>query len=301
MTKSSGKAVQIGLGTVQFGIDYGIANSTRVSKDEVGKILNFASDSGINLLDTASSYGCSEEVIGNNLNSKLNFNFITKTPLDLQDLNPALHSQYIKKSLLKSLSLLKQSQVYCLLVHRPNDLLSNNGNKIFDELVSLKEIGLVKKIGVSVYQKEEIDAILKRFPIEVVQYPISVIDQRGVDSGCLLYLKDRGIEIHGRSIFLQGLILMIPKDIPKYFDPIVPIIKKFQNTAKNLGLTPLELAIYYVKGVKELDNIIVGAKSLNELKEIIDAFNKNLDLKIDFSSFAVSDQNFVNPKLWPSL
>ena len=110
MTKSSGKAVQIGLGTVQFGIDYGIANSTRVSKDEVGKILNFASDSGINLLDTASSYGCSEEVIGNNLNSKLNFNFITKTPLDLQDLNPALHSQHIKKSLLKSLSLLKQSQ-----------------------------------------------------------------------------------------------------------------------------------------------------------------------------------------------
>lgn len=293
--------MQIGLGTVQFGIDYGIVNSTKVSKDEVGKILNFASENGVNLLDTASSYGCSEEVIGNNLNSKLNFNFITKTPLDLQDLTPELHAQHIKKSLLNSLDLLKQSQIYCLLVHRPNDLLSNNGNKIFNELVRLKEIGLVKKIGVSAYQKEEIDAILKRFPIEVVQYPLSVIDQRGVDSGYLPYLKDRGIEIHGRSIFLQGLILMILKDIPKYFDPIVPIIKKFQNTAKNLGLTPLELAIYYVKGVKELDNIIVGAKSIIELKEIIDAFNKNLDLKIDFSSFAVSDQNFVNPKLWPKL
>lgn len=287
--------MKLGLGTAQFGIDYGISNKDgRTPKDEVRRILDYAATAGIQVLDTSPSYGVSEQVLGDVAADPQRFKVVTKT-------RPQVSSAYeLRTDAQESLRRLSRSSLYGLLLHRSSDLLSRNGAELYAELVRLKEQGLVEKIGVSVYSAAEIDAVLERYSIDLLQIPINVLDQRLLVSGHLQMAKERGIEIHARSVFLQGLLLMLSTSLNGNFKSIEDHLRSYGRFIAERGLTPVSAALGFVLQVPEIDVVLCGINTRKQLEEILVAVlagQANVDIQ-EFSKFAINEEQLLNPALW---
>ena len=204
---------KIALGTVQFGIDYGInSENGQVQPEEVRSILNYAHSQNIDLLDTAPAYGNSEKVLG--VANVQNFKVVTKT----RHFNNAKISNsdigLLKKDFSCSLTDLRQESFYGELVHNASDLLKSGAEKLYDHLQELKQAEKIEKIGVSVYDYSQLQSILDNFDIDLVQLPFNILDRRMIDSGMLSTLRSSNTEVHARSVFLQGLLLMSEQNRP---------------------------------------------------------------------------------------
>ncbi len=286
---------KLGLGTVQWGLPYGIANPNGVvSVETVTRLLDDARSVGIEVLDTASLYGKAEAVLGEN--SLDGFKVVTKTPsfageriknTDVDILNATFH---------RSLAHLKVTNVHGILIHHADNLLLPGGEKLISALVKLKEDGLVKKMGVSVYDSKQVDSVLKLFTPDLVQLPLNVFDQRMLVSGHLELLKHHGVEIHVRSVFLQGLLVMPMCDIPKYFQPIQPLLTRWHDAVRDQGFTMHQAAIAFVKNIPYIDTVLVGLDSVAQFHSCVESFS--IDKQFDASGLACNAPAFVNPSLW---
>jgi aryl-alcohol dehydrogenase-like predicted oxidoreductase len=207
--------MKLALGTAQFGLDYGVSNKNgKISQQEINNILDFSQRNNLNTLDTASGYGDSEKAIGSAkkvLTSPLEI--ITK--ISTKEYFPTSYEQ----QLTLSLASLQSSSVYAVMLHNADDLLSNNAEQKYRNLKLLKNKGLCKKIGVSVYHPEQLITIINNFAIDIIQIPLNIFDQRFSDPKIRLLVEEQQIEIHARSLFLQGLLLMEKKQRPNSFDP----------------------------------------------------------------------------------
>ena len=282
--------MKLALGTVQFGIDYGIANTKgQVQIEEVHAILNYAQKNGVNTLDTASSYGNSEEVLGKFVVN--DFKIITKTTSIKKGVNEVVRNFH------QSLKNLKQQKVCGLLIHDINEIEHKRFDALFIELARLKQQGLVKKIGASVYNSQQIDYLLDNFSIDLIQLPINILDQRLIRNDSLIKLKKHNVEIHARSAFLQGLLLMSTDTIPSWFNPIKDTLKLFHKEAKKQNLTKLQLALGFVQSLTEIDKVVVGVDSLKQLYEIINASSVKVNA-VELSNISINDPIFLNPSNW---
>ena len=279
--------MKLGLGTVQFGCNYGISNKKgQVSENEIAKILDYASSVGIDTLDTASLYGNAEEVLGRfNLE---NFKVVTKTIKVDKTLDRNENLTCFRDTFYNSQKKLGYIKLHGLMFHESTDLLGQNGYELWDLVSDFKEKEYVDKIGVSVYTPETLIEIIDRFDIDIVQLPLNIIDQRFVY--LMKELKQKGIEIHTRSTFLQGLLLMKDYDINPYFDEIKDVLKSIPEPK-------LAHALQFANNIEEVDRIIVGTTCLNDLEEITEAINKDIE-KIDYSKFKVTDERFILPQNW---
>ncbi len=283
------------LGTVQFGMSYGVSNQLgKTLKSDVADILHYASSNGINYLDTASAYGDSESVIGELTNNSY-WKIITKIP-SIKDENNNCKS-IVKKSFYESLCKLDKDSVDSLLIHSCDDLFAKHGRELFEAILELKDDGKINKIGVSVYNKNQIDRLLEEYDVDIIQLPINILDQRLIEDNYLGQLKSCGVEIHARSIFLQGLLLMDYANIPSYFWPIRKKIKLFKKKAEELSISSLSLALNYVFSIKELDHILIGVNNLKQLQEIVEIPIVEIASE-DYCDLAVNDNNFVDPSKW---
>lgn len=292
--------MKLGLGTAQFGLNYGISNAIGVTiSEEVKRILEFAYQKGIALLDTAPAYGTSEETLGNSLQDSHGFLIVTKTPTYRKGRIDNSDGQYLRETFQTSLNRLKQSSLYCLLIHHADDLFLPNGNILWEAMEELKAAGVVKKIGVSVYSPQQIEKILARYSPDVIQAPVNVLDQRLIKAGYLAILKKQGIEIHSRSVFLQGLLLMTVEEMPDYFNPFKPILERYRQSLKEKWISPLKAALGFVYRLPDIDYVLVGVNNKHHLEEII-ALVSNIDPleRLDFSEFATDDERLINPSLW---
>lgn len=292
--------MKIGLGTVQFGLDYGVSNPQGITPiAEVKDILMFAWKSGITILDTAVSYGMSEEVIGQSIPEGMSFKIVTKTPLFKKDRIDKADATRLEETFLQSLKRVKQPALYGLLVHHATDLLVPGGPYLWQTMEALKAAGLVKKIGVSVYSPREIEELSEKYRLDLIQLPVNVFDQRMIQGGYLRHLKDLGIEIHSRSVFLQGLLLMSPEELSPYFNPIRPMIMNYHSTMQNRRISPLAAALGFVYQQPEIDHILVGVNIQSHLEEIINVVH-NIETmgNVDFSVYAVHDESIINPSSW---
>ena len=261
--------MKLALGTVQFGLNYGVSNiNGQVSPQEVGRILKYAADTGIRLLDTAQGYGDSERVLGQYDLST--FKVVTKVKSHF-DLAPSLENLHIKS-------------IYGLMLHDENEMNSNTWNW----LSKCKSDGLVEKIGVSVYTPAKLMQIISQFPIDLVQIPVNLLDQRFIP--LLPELKARQIEIHARSAFLQGLLLQSLDQINAYFKPIKPVLEKIPEDR-------LAITLQFVYNIPEIDQVVVGVTQLHELKEIVAALVQKT-VPIEANQFIISDDNFILPQNW---
>jgi aryl-alcohol dehydrogenase-like predicted oxidoreductase len=288
--------VRLALGTVQFGLLYGVANkSGQVSQTEAKSMLRIASENGIDTIDTAIAYGESEKCLGEV--GVENFKLVTKLPAmpnGCLDIN-----SWINEQVSSSLARLGVSQIYALLLHKSEDLLEPNGRELYRALDSLKEKGLVKKIGLSIYSPNELELLKNYFSFDLVQAPFNLIDQRLLHSGWMQKLKDNGVEIHTRSAFLQGLLLMKEIDIPPKFSPWKHLWKKWHNWLAENNISALQCSLAFPLSFPEIARVVVGADSHQQLKEIINA-TSNL-LHTDLPNLLSADENLINPVNWSKL
>lgn len=288
--------MKIGLGTVQFGLDYGISNPNgKTSPGEVEKILDEARQRGVTVLDTAALYGSSEQVLGEFLSSYPSFRVITKTPRFGLKITHN-EADLLEKSFYSSLKRLHQEKVEGLLIHEADNLLADGGNYLFERMQELKQKKLLNKIGVSIYTPRQIEEILKRYSLDLIQIPFNILDQRLLKNGLLPQLKRLDIEIHARSVFLQGLLLMEPTELPAHFQPIEKLLENYRKTVEQFSLSSLEAALGFVLGIPEIDQLICGVNTHLQLLEILQAA-RPLDPEI-FSEFAVDEESILNPSQW---
>ena len=278
--------MKLALGTVQFGLDYGVTNHDgQVAIDEVKNILDYAKGKSIDTLDTASGYGNSEQVLGElGVN---NYRIITKT-IPLKN-----GVDGVIKGFHQSLDSLNIGQVDGLLIHNIDDTKDKRFGKLFYKLNELKEEGVIKKIGFSTYTPEQVDFLLENFDFDLIQVPFNVFDTRLVEGGQLKALKKKNIEIHARSVFLQGVLLSFDS-LSDYFSTWDAQFEQYQGLVREKELSLLEYALNFALNTQELDKILVGVDSVNQLTDIVNAFKSDVDLK----AFKIDDINLLNPNLW---
>lgn len=283
--------MKLALGTVQFGLNYGVSNHDgQVSFDECKKILDVAKESGITLIDSSAQYGSSETRLGL-LKAKNSFDICTKLPklhkgIDIEELVAA------------TLKRLDTKQINTLMFHDVAELLGENGDFFINDIERIKSQGLIQNIGVSVYHPEELKLVSERYSINQAQIPANCIDQRFIKSNTLTIAKKKGIDIHCRSAFLQGLLL-IPKNLLQpYFHQFNQTLESFYKLCKQYSVSPLVIALSAVINEEYFKKIIVGCCSHKELIEIVNAYNQAKSLDIDFTSTKSDDENLLLPQNW---
>lgn len=287
--------MRLGLGTVQFGTDYGVSNpGGKTSPADATAILAEAAQAGVEVIDTAPLYESSETVLGELLPAGHRFRIVTKTP---GFPGRAVPPGAVEASFASSLERMRQNSLYGLLVHHADDLLGPDGDALYRALAAIKDSGSVRKIGASVYDARQLDALLERYPLDLVQAPLNVFDQRLLRSGHLKRLKDKGVEVHARSVFLQGLLLMAPEAVPPRLDRARGPLAAYRGHLAQVGLSPLEACLAWAFAQDEVDTVLCGVNTPAHLREILDVVEKLPPVR-DFDRFALTDESIVNPALW---
>jgi len=291
--------MELGLGAAQFGFDYGVLNEEgRVSAGNVHQLLKIAYENDIRVIDTAATYGESETVLGQSIPEGFSFRIMTKLPPMKKDSICEKDSVLINENFYGSLKKLCMERISGLFLHCPSDLFLPGGDIIYTTLQSFKDQGLVEKIGVSVYKGDEIDHLFYHYGFDLIQLPLNVLDQRLVKSGHIATLKAKDVEIHARSVFLQGILLISLDKINPFFTPIMHVLKKYWDFLREYGLSPVEGALSFLRTIKELDVVLVGINNEKQLRENIDAFKLKLHDSLDFSEFAIENVTILNPYYW---
>lgn len=291
--------LNLGLGTVQFGLDYGISNpGGKTPPLEVAAILRMALASGIDLLDTAPAYGDSEQVLGTSLAAIAKPRIVTKTPQFNTSTVKAADARRLTEAFAISLKNLRVPSVHGLLVHRVEDLFLPEGHRLFDAMLELRARKLVQKIGASVYSGSQIERALERFDFDLIQLPMNVLDQRLATGDILPALKLRGIEVHARSAFLQGVLLQTPSALPQRFNPIKALLTTYHDWLAGNGLSPAQGALAFMRRQAHVDCTIIGVATANQLSEILAAWQHPIPTEMDFRVFACADAHYIDPRLW---
>lgn len=287
---------RLALGTVQFGLDYGVANAAgRVRLEEVKSILREAAAHGVDTLDTAIAYGESEQVLGQA--GLAGWNVITKLPA-LPDACGDV-AAWVGAQIQGSLDRLGVNQLHGLLLHRPDQLLGLRGPALREALQDLKARGLARGIGVSIYGPDELDRLAGALHFDLVQAPLNLLDRRLQTSGWARRLREQGTELHVRSAFLQGLLLMAPDHRPSKFARWSGVWAEWSRWLDETGLTPLQACLGYVMGVDGVDKVVVGVDSLRHLQQILAASDARLPSLPCWPQ--ALDADLINPARWSQL
>lgn len=287
---------KLALGTVQFGLDYGVANTAgRINIEMADAILRTAHLSGMDTLDTAISYGDSESVLGG-LGVQA-WKVVSKLPAVPESCPDVAH--WVRSQLNQSLKRLGLQRMHGLLLHRPGQLLERVGADLYAALQSLKTEGLVGKVGVSVYGPAELDALWSKYKLDLVQAPLNIVDRSLVDSGWASRLKDSDVEVHTRSAFLQGLLLMPADKRPYRFNRWSDLWKEWDRWLLATGLTPLQACVRYVNSLNAIDRMVVGVDTVTQLNEVVSAGDGVLDSLPAFKP--LRDERLINPACWYQL
>jgi len=267
------KISRLMLGTVQFGLDYGIANKAGQPAYEVARdIIACAYEGGVNCLDTAALYGDSEEVLGRALSElKIADKMVVATKVChlADDLAASEADAIIEESVMRSMRRLRMDVLPICLFHNETNFLG-----YADSLLKLRDRGLVGYIGSSVTTPGAASTIVRSGLADAVQMPTSVLDRRFVRIGVCDQAAKRGTALFARSIYLQGLLLMPEDEILPELADVIPVRRNLQTLAEQAGMTISELAVRYVLGISGITSLVVGVDSVDQMRENIALFDK---------------------------
>ncbi len=283
---------RLGLGTVQFGQAYGVSNTRgRVPRGEVGAILRRAARAGLRTLDTAAGYGEAEAMLGELEKAAQPFRLVTKTVALKNGLDAVVARAR------RSVATLKRRPVDLLLVHSAADLAGAQGDALWRALLALRDEGLFRRIGISAYVADDPAALARRFRPDAMQVPFSLLDQRLLQSGALAAMKDFGVEIHVRSVFLQGLLFLPEDKLPPKLASAAPQLRAVRHRIAETGATPLAAALAFVLERAEVDVAVIGVTALAEFEEILAAAALPAP-SLDWRGCALDDETVLTPSLW---
>ncbi len=284
---------RLALGTVQFGLPYGIANQGgQVGGEEAAAIVSRAWAMGFDTLDTAIAYGESERRLGDIGVGR--WQVISKLPALPEPCADVVG--WVETAVASSLERLRIPRLRGLLVHHSLQLLGPQGEALHRALVALKEEGRVEKVGVSIYNPAELDALPPHFHLDLVQAPFNVLDRRLATSGWLSRLHASGIEVHVRSVFLQGLLLMDPLKRPAAFDRWRPLWEIWHRWLDERALTPVQGCVGFALSRPEIARVIVGVDTVAHLQEIVAAAETPSVPVPD--ALVTEDLYLLNPSNW---
>ncbi len=294
---------QICLGTAQFGLDYGVTNTSgKLLQKTIAKILSEAQKENISMLDTASAYGDAEKTIGQIIGKKNKFKILSKFPsqkgrIFFEEKDISFWEEEFQKSLIN----LNTKKLDTFFVHDTNDLSKKGNIFLKDWLKSLKTRNLVKRLGVSIYDKDELNNLPYEF-LEAVQLPLSIYNQKLLLDGTIVKLKNQGSSIFLRSLFLQGLLVSQVSNWPKW----IKIKEKkhhdyFCKFAQSQGYELSELCLDFAKKSHQVEAIILGFTNNHELREVCNFWKNDERLIIcDYEKWSLSNEAFIDPRNWPS-
>jgi aryl-alcohol dehydrogenase-like predicted oxidoreductase len=286
--------MKLALGTAQFGLPYGIANhSGQVAAGEVAAIVRRAWSAGVRTLDTAIAYGDSERRLG--AAGVAGWDVVTKLPAVDEDCRDV--DGWVLTAVEASLERLQVPRLYGLLLHRPQQLLADP--RLYRALQAVKRHGLVQKVGISIYDTSELDLLVPRFHFDLVQAPFNLVDARMLQSGWLARLANEQVELHVRSVFLQGLLLMSRADRPQQFGRWAPLLSAYDAWLAASGTTAVAACLRYVLGFAEISRVIVGVDSLAHLAQVLDASSGTAPSVPEW--LQSGDVDLLNPARWASL
>ena len=282
---------RIVLGGAQLGLPYGILNGGEtLSREEVARILDTAVDHGIDSIDTAIAYGQSESMIGET--SQNRFKIISKLPplpVDISSVSEWVHSQ-----VQGSLSRLKCTSLDALLLHRPQDLTGAQGAELYAAIGSLMAEKMIHRFGVSIYSPDDLEGIIGTFDIHVVQAPLNVFDRRIL--GVTNQLSALNIEVHVRSVFLQGVLIANPKDRPQRFEPWSEHFALFDEWVRSSGVSAMACCIGFALQQPGIAKLVIGTTSAESLDEIMNSIpNSVLEVPTHLQS---SVEQLIDPRFW---
>lgn len=289
--------MKIGMGTAQFGFNYGITNAQgQIPMQEAHTIISAGLERGFTCIDTSPAYGNAEDVLGHFQNLG-QFNVITKTiSVDEPDWNDEMVDA-ITAAFLRSLDTMNIEQCYGLLIHNPKDLQKKNARRLTDRLEGLKDQGKVKKIGISVYNEDDIDRARSLFDFDLIQLPLNIFNQDLMVSGYLRALKHNQVEIHARSVFLQGIALSLPEDLPHYLAGFSAPLAQLIDCAEAHNTSCSQLCLDYIKQTGMVDAVILGFHSAEQVRNIPTS-DESRFWGIDWSCFRVNNPMLTNPVNW---
>ncbi len=270
------------LGTVQFGLQYGVNSAGRPSQEAVKSILTEAAKGGITTLDTSSAYGNSEDVLGESIATPGQFKIVSKYPKGETSVGEMFNS---------SLKRLKVEKLYGYLLHHFE--VYKNNPQVWDEFIALKESGKVQKIGFSLYTPAELEFILKNgSPFDLIQVPFNIFDKK-----FLPYMKELheiGVEIHVRSTFLQGLFFKDRNALPEKLQPMKKYLLQLDEFSKKSGLNISEIALNYNLQNPFIDGVLIGVDNVEQLQTNLNSVKDTpIDIEIE-----VKEQELLNPVNW---
>jgi len=291
------------LGTVQFGMDYGIKGQKQPSVERAVEMLDYATQNGIDTIDTANAYGTAEDVVGSFLQKKTvsrNKLFIISKfrPNLLDEVASCEYYRVMRANLENTLSRLHTDYLDSYLLHSARYVFDD---EIIDTLNRMKQDGLVRRVGVSVYEPEEAKKCIERPTVEFMQLPYSIFDQRMEKAGVFEYATGDKIQIHSRSAFIQGLILMDEDEIPSFLNKAKPIVRKIDLLCCRHGISRISLAMNYVKQQSRISHLVFGVDNIEQLKENIQIYQEDIskDIINDIAKeFRDIEADIVMPSLW---
>ena len=281
------------LGSANFDQIYGIKKNF-IKKSEIKKLFDLALKNKIKTIDTSPLYNKSEKIIGLLNNNR--FKIISKIPKPPKNIKRENIKKWLKQNVMISLKNLKIKKFECLLLHNANSLLCKNGDEIYKGIRNMKINGFTSKIGVSIYDFNVLDKILKKFKFNLIQVPFNILDQRLVEKGWLKKLKKRKIEVHARSIFLQGILLLKHNQLPKKLIKLSKKLVMWENWLKKNKFSSLQVCLSFVLNQRQLDGIVVGYNNTNQLNQIL----KLKQIKNNFSlpNLNIKDKKLIDPREW---
>jgi len=285
---AGGQACRLALGTVQFGLDYGVANRTgKVSSTEIRAILETARNAGLQTIDTAIAYGDSEQRLGEAGIDQ--FDVVSKLPAGIA-------ADAVAAMVESSLAHLRVDRLGGLLLHRSGDLIGPDGAALYKALQHLKADGRVGRIGVSIYAPSELDVLMEHAELDLVQAPYNVIDRRLDTSGWLDRLCEANVEVHTRSAFLQGLLLMPPQERPPSFLPWNGTLSAWDRWLVEIDQTAIGAALNFAVHDARISRVLVGIDDNTQLLQILAALDLPYFAAPEF--LASDDPALVNPSNW---
>jgi aryl-alcohol dehydrogenase-like predicted oxidoreductase len=282
---------RIVLGGAQLGLPYGILNGGEtLSREEVARILDTAFGHGINSIDTAIAYGQSESIIGETAQNR--FKVISKLPPIPSSVSNV--SEWVHTQVDASLSRLKCTSLDALLLHRPQDLTGIHGAELYDAISSLKIEKIIHRFGVSIYEPDELADIIGKFDIDVVQAPFNLFDRRIL--GVINQLAALNIELHVRSVFLQGVLIAGPAGRPQRFEPWSEHFALFDEWVHSTGMSAMSCCLGFALQQPGVAKLVIGATSAESLAEIMASIpSKHFEVPVQLQS---SIEQLIDPRYW---
>lgn len=258
------------LGTVQFGMEYGINNQLgrQPACDESFSMLDYALGNGIGVIDTAAAYGEAEQLLGSYIKKRecrQKVKIISKLKPNIIE-EGSITGKVVTDECKGSL---KRLSVDCLdgyLLHTPEYIYNED---IISAFLGLKKDGYVKNIGVSIYRLKEGYAAINTGVMDYIQLPYSILDQRGIKEGFIPAAKEAGIKIFTRSAFLQGLFMMDREFVPAHLKNAVPYLELIEEILGKYGVDKVSAVLAFVQYEKDIDYLVFGVEKKEQLEENI--------------------------------